>query len=248
MTQDMAMAITLDGNQAPPGLSAIKIVMKTTMSMTQTTGAVNTDGSVDAEITYDRVQIEMTMNGQPMPAAGVDQLAGKPFVVTYDRTGKVIEVKGTAPGLSPDLLKQTLAISTGNLPEAPIGIGEVATVPLDFTLPLPLPVPAPMKMVGETTIRLVSIDNDARSARFESTVLGKMGTDFPSPDGTSSMHLDFTMGGGGWTIVDLSKGIVHSSESTVTYDGALSMPAGAAPAGMPGMKLQGTMKTTVSGE
>ena len=250
MNQDMDMDISFDGNQAAPAVAGpMKVLITTTLAMTQKTGAVKPDGTLDAEITYDQIRTEMTMNGQTMPAEADTQLVGKPVVVTYNRSGEIVDVKGLpAAGLTTESFKQMMNSFYGNLPVTAIGVGEETSAPLDFSMPLPLPGGAPMKLVGQTRLKLVSIDKDAkgRSARFDSTVTGTMDMAIPSPDGTAGMSVDFTMTGTGTSVMDLEKRLLRSSESTATIDGKLKTAGGRGPAPLPGMSMRATIRVTIA--
>ena len=71
--------------------------------------------------------------------------------------------------------------------------------------------------------------------------------EFAVPTGNVKMTIDFTMSGGGSMLVNVVKGVLRSSESNATFGGKISMAPGAAPAPMPPMTLQGTIKTTITG-
>ena len=80
MTQDMDFDISIDGS-ALPGAGPMKMLMRLTMAMTQKTGPAKGDGTVDAEMTYDQLRTEISMNGQSMPAADANNpLVGKVIV------------------------------------------------------------------------------------------------------------------------------------------------------------------------
>jgi hypothetical protein len=246
MTQEMDFDISFDGAALPGVTGPMKMLMRSIVALTQKTGGLKADGSVDSELTYDESRTEISMNGQPMPAAGADdQLVGKTVVMTYNRNGEVVDIKGLPPGvLTDDTLKQMMASFYGNLPTAALSVGETAISPIEMALPLPLPGAGPMAMTGETRVKLVSIDKDAqgRSARLESTLDGKMVNEIASPDGKSQATMDFKMDGTGMMVMDLDKGVLRSGLSTVTFVGKIGMPGGAAATGMPGMNMRGTMK------
>lgn len=249
MTQEMDFDLSFDGPTAA-GLTSMTMQMRSTMALTQKTGPRKADGSVDAEVTYDEFRTELLMNGQAMPAGAGNEFVGKVVTLTYNRAGEIVGVKGLpAGGIPDDTFKQMMGTLLGNLPTTAIGVGETMTAPLDFSLPLPLPGTGPMKLDGETRITLVSIDKDAqgRSARFRSTVNGKMVNDTP-PAGTNGITFDFTIGGEGTTVMDLDKGVPRSTVSTSTLEGKLGMPAGAAPGNAPGMLMRGTIKVTMTGK
>ena len=250
MSQDMDFEMSFDGPSPVPGLTeSMKMLMRSTVAVTQKSGMQKADGTWDIELTYDKVQSDITMNGQSVSGRATDsQLVGKTVVMTYNRNGEIVDVKGLpGAGLTDEAFKQMLASFYGNLPVTALSIGETTVAPLDFPLPLPVPGAPPMKMTGETRMKLVSIDKDAqgRSARFESTLDGRMVSQIPSPDGTSTVMLDFRIGGEGSTVMDLDKGVIRSNVSTSTFDGKFDMPTGAATA-LPPMKLRGTMKVTIT--
>ena len=250
MTQEMDFEMSLDG-AAPPGLTGpMKMLVRTTMTVTQRIGPRRSDGTTEAELTFDQVQTEMSMNGQPMPGAGANNpFVGKPVVMTYGSNGEVVAAKGfPAAGLPDDVFQQFMGSVWGSMPATALAVGETATAPLDITLPLPIPVTAPMKMTGQTKVKLVSIDQDAqgRSARFEASMDGTMVADMASPDGKGRMTFNFTMGGDGFTVMDLDKGVMRSNQSTSTFTGKVGVPAGAAPAAMPSMNIRGVIKVTTT--
>ena len=254
MVQDMDVELSFDANApSAPAKGPMKLTNKATMTLTQKIGARKADGTVDAELTYDEIRTEMSINGQPLPATGAEtQLVGKAIVVTYSQSGEIVDVKGPpVAGLTTEALKQMMNSFYGNLPVAAIGVGEIASAPLDFALPLPLPGAAPMKMGGQARVKLVAIDTDAkgRSARFESTIDGKMLSNVELPLGSqkATMTFDFTMGGTGTSLMDLDKGLLRSSQSTSTFTGTIKTTGDAAPAAMPGMNMRGTIKVTITG-
>ncbi len=252
MIQEMVMDVSFDSAAAVPGLTPMRMSMTSTMGLTQKTGAVKPDGTLDAELTYDQIRAEMTMNGQPMPAADANnQLVGKTVIVTYNRNGEMVGIKGLpAAGLTDEAFKQMLGSLYGNLPVAALSVGETTTTPLELGLPLPLPGAGPMKMTGETRVKLVSIDKDARgrSARFDSALDGKMVTELGSPDGKAKMVMNFSMGGTGTMVMDLDRGVLRSGLTTITLVGKMDMPAGAAPAALPGMNMIATIKMTITSD
>ena len=133
MLQEKDIEILFDGPQGPIG--PMRMVTRSTPSMTQKTGAAAPNGTLEAEITYDTIRTEAFMNGQtlPMPDAG-SELVGKPVVVTYDRNGDIVDIRGVPTrGLTVDSFKQMVNAFHGDLPVAALGVGEVTSVPMDFS-------------------------------------------------------------------------------------------------------------------
>lgn len=251
MAQDMDMDLTIEGAGGLPGLTGpLKMVMRNTMDITQRVGARKPDGLVDAEITYDQVKIEMTLNGQTLPTSTPSGILNTKVTVTYNGNGEIVDVKGLPDtGAMPaDSFKQMMTTFYGNLPAEPVGVGETASVPINFTLPLPIPGASAMKLAGDTKMKFVSLERDAggnRSARLESAMDGKMTGAFPSPDGKNSMGLDFLLKGSGTTVMDLTKGVLRSGIASITIDGKLELGAGA-PVAVPPMRLHATMTVTMA--
>lgn len=250
MTQDMDFDVAIvGGGAAQAGDTSMKMLMRLTTALTQKTGPLKADGSVDAELTYDQIAAEMSMNGQQMPASEVAGLVGKAVVVTYNANGDVVGVKGLpeASGLTDESFRQMLSSFSGSLPATALGVGETTSGPLNLALPVPLPFPGGLMMTGETILKLVSLDRDAqgRTARFDSTINGKMDSAIPSPDGKSQVKFDFTMIGDGTVIMDLDKGVPRSNVATSTFNGRMNVPAGAAPGAM-SMTMRGTAKIVMS--
>ena len=248
MIQEVDIEILFDGT---PGLAGpMKMVTRSTLSMTQKTGAAASNGTLEAEITYNAIRTETSVNGQvlPMPDDG-SELVGKPVVVTYNRNGVIADIRGLpAGGLTAESFKQMLNSFYGSLPVTALGIGEVASVPLDVRFPLPFPGAGPMQMSGDSRLKLATIENDGkgRIARFESTIDGTISSPLPTPDPTVTMSLDLTMRGSGRMVTDIENRFIRSNDSLVTIDGTVRPTAGPGPTA-PGMTMRGSITVSITG-
>jgi hypothetical protein len=195
----------------------------------------------------------MMMNDQPMQIGDkVDQFIGKKITTTFNSRGELIDLKVPPDlGLPEESFKELLKSLYGNLPQTQLGVGEVATAPLDFTIPLPVPGAPPIKIDGLIKSTLVSVEKDAtgRTAKFDQTMDGKMVGDLevPGPTGQIKMSLDFKLNGGGGMLMNVDKGFLKSSDSKMTFGGKLKMTGESSATKLPTINFQGTMKVTVTG-
>jgi len=253
VVQETEMEVSFEGNALPPGVTGpMKMITKVTIAMTQKTGSPNAEGDIEAELTYDDVRTESTMNGQPMPANNASaSFTGKKMSVTFDKQGGVVNVKVPADvGLPEETFKQMLKSMYGNLPDTSIAVGETTAVPLDFTIPLPLPGAAPLKMQGDAKHTLASIEttSEGRIAKFDHLMDGKMVSDIELslPTGKVQLSVDFKMTGGGTMLTNLDKGILASSETTANFDGTFKVSGGSNTPPVPPMSLHGKTKSTTT--
>jgi hypothetical protein len=255
MVQDMELNLSFEGEstsaEALP--EPIKMLSRTVFALTQKVGAPDKDGNITSELTYDEVTSEMSMNGQPIQlgdAAG--KFIGQKVVATFNKKGDMIDLKVPPDlGLSEEVFKKMLKSLYGDLPQTPLGVGESATTPLDFTIPLPVPGAPPLKIDGQIKSTLIALEKDAtgRIAKFNQTVDGKMisDLDIPKPNGQIKMSLDFKLNGGGDMVMDIDKGVLKSSDSKATFDGKLKITDASNATKPPTINMQGTMKTSVTG-
>jgi len=253
--QDMELNMSFESETPSTGASPepMKMVARAVFAMTQKVGAPDKEGNVSAEVTYDEVSSEMLINGQPLQIGDkVDKFIGKKITTTFNSRGEMIDLKIPPDlGLPEESLKQLLKSIYGNLPQTPLGVGEVATAPLDFTIPLPIPGAPPMKIDGLIKSTLVSVEKDAtsRTAKFDQTMDGKLVGDLevPGPTGRVKMSFDFKLNGGGGMLMNVDKGFLKSSDSKMTFGGKLKMAGESGATNLPTINLQGTMKVTVTG-
>lgn len=255
IAQDMDLDMSFEG-ESPIGAASptpIKILGKTVFGMTLKVGAPNKDGNIVSELTYDEVSSETTMNGQPMNLGDAQsKLVGQKIQHTFNRQGEMIDFKiPSSLGLSEASFKEMLKSIYGDLPQTTLGVGEVATAPLDFKIPLPVPGAPPLKMDGQIKYTLSSIEKGAtgRAAKFNQAVEGKMVSDMEIPklDGAIRMRVDFKLSGGGAVVMDIDRGVMRSSDSKAIFGGQLKMTGAAGEIKPPIINLQGTIRTTVTG-
>ena len=254
MIQETDLEITFEGD-LPAELAAMnptKMLIKSTVGMTQKNGAANKQGQVEAVITYDQFESEMNINGTSMPVGGAaDQLVGKNFTAVYDEKGNLIDVKTPDSSLMPaDLFKQMMQQLLKGLPTEPMSIGETATLPLNMSFPLPLPGAKPINFEGQTVSKLVAVDKEAsnRLAKFVQTVAAKVASslDLPGPDGGSvKLGLDFQLNGDGAIQINIDKRLLKLSESKINIEGKLSSPDKSGP--FPVISIKGVIKVMVTG-
>jgi hypothetical protein len=254
MVQETDVDISFDGDSSLPAavMVPVKLATKTVVGITQKSGVANAQGHIAAEITYDEITSEATMNGQPMPANDPSRsFVGKKVTVMFDKEGNVLDIKVPADvGIPEEAFRQMLKSMYGNLPAIRLGVGESTTVPLDFTLPLPIPGAAPLKMDGDVKHTLASIERDTagRIAKFDHAIIGKMVTDvdMAASNGKVKMSLDFNINGGGAMVRDLDKGLVRTSDTKAAFEGKIKITAESSAPQMPSMNLHGTTRTTTT--
>jgi hypothetical protein len=193
------------------------------------------------------------LNGVPLELGDMaSKFIGKKAMVTFNKRGEMIDVKMPPDlGLPEEAFKEMLKSLYGSLPQTPIGLGEIATAPLDFTVPIPLPGAPPMKMDGQMTFKLISVEKDAtgRIAKFDQTMDGKMVNDVEVslPTGKIKMSLDLKLNGGGDLVMNVDKGVLKSSDSKATFGGKIKTTRESSETQLPTANLHGTIKLTVTG-
>lgn len=251
--QDVEIEISFEGDSSSEDAlpSPMKMRAKTVFALTQKVGAPDKDGNVVSELIYDDVSSEMTMNGQPMLLGDADRkFIGKKVLTTF-RQGEMIDIQIPPDlGLSEEAFKKMLKPFYGDLNQTALGVGEIATTPLDFTVPLPVPGAPPLKVDGQIKYTLASVEKGAmgRIAKFNQTIDGKMAADVevPLPTGKVTMNADFNLNGGGDVVMNVEKGTMESTHSKITFGGKLKMANDSSATKSPTINMQGTMKTTAT--
>jgi hypothetical protein len=204
-----------------------------------------------AEITYDEILVERSINGKPVPVENAGgMLAGKTVTFTYDGKGNVIDVKAPPDiGFSGDSLKEMMG-SLVSLPDVPLAIGETATMPFSMPLPIPSPGEEPLNMKGRARYKLLELlkDGSDRIARFEQTVEAKLDTtvDLPLPSGLAKVYLNFSVTGGGGVQLNVDKGVVKSGDVLSTIDGSMYMIPQGSDKKMQALTVHGTTRTSAT--
>ena len=255
MVQDVEMDLSFEGEIPAAGAlpGPMKMMARTVFALTQKVGAPDREGNFISELTYDEVSSEMTMNGQPMQIGNPSgKFTGQKIMTTFNRQGEMIDLKmPPSLELSEESFKKMMKSFYGDLPQTPIGVGEIVTTPLDFTFPLPVPGGAPMKIEGQIKYALASIEKGetGRIAKFNQKVEGNMVSDMemPRPKGHRKMSLDFKLNGGGDMVMDVDRGVLKSSDSKTTFAGKLKMIDESNAAKSTVVNMQGAFKTTIMG-
>jgi hypothetical protein len=61
------------------------------------------------------------------------------------------------------------------------------------------------------------------------------------------MQFDFVLSGGGTTVIDLARGVLRSSVTTINMNGTIGMGNGTPP-GLPPMRMRATVTNTMASE
>jgi hypothetical protein len=252
-TQEIVMDISFDGEvpEQLAAMKAMKIEVKSVVGMVLKTGPLDKDGRLEAEISFDQADTEMTMGGNPLPGGGMTKnIIGKKIKIILDSKGTLVDLS-TPDDLaaSRDMIKQMLQSLYGNLPKEPIGIGETAILPFNLDYPLPLPGAPPMKFDGQVKTKLLALEPDAdgRIAKFEQTIYAKIlnNINLDSPSGKFAMNLDLKLNGGGISQFNVDKGLEKASEMNLNLDGRIGIKIDPQ---LPDMLFKGTIKISVIGK
>ena len=168
MVQDMEMNMSYESEtpSVAPLPEPMKLAIIAVVALTQKIGAPDKEGNVTAEMTYDEFSSETKVNGQPIELGDIaGKFIGKKAIVTFNKRGEMIDINMPPDlGLPEEAFKELLKSLYGSLPKTPIGLGEVATAPLDFTVPIPV-AGAPPK--GLSTRPRRCWPTDRRSTAYE---------------------------------------------------------------------------------
>jgi hypothetical protein len=256
MTQAMDMEISAqdadEAGAATTPASTTKMLGKTVFAFTQKSGNQDKQGHLPVDVTYDQITVERSINGVPTPGEGLGRdLVGRTVRMTYDRDGKVVDVKLPADlAMSSDALRETMSSLLGNLPKAPLAIGEAASVPFSAPLPVPTPAGNDLKMTGEMRYTLVSVERDGkdRVAKYEQTLEAQLVTvaQLDLPSGPGKVHISFRLSGRGGLVLNIDKGVVNSGDVQSTIDGNMYMSPAGSEAKLHTLTLHGTTRTSAA--
>jgi hypothetical protein len=237
---DFTMA-NMPGGAGTAGESA-KLGGKTQIEMTMRVGAPDAQGRMSAEVAYDSITANVTVNGVPLSTnSAVAPLQGQTMTATYDAQGALVDVKApdslAASGVD---LKELLMTLMGRMPTTSLAVGETATIPLDVPFPLPMSGGQSTHLTGQAVYKLISIarDGDARIAHLDYTTDAKMASEMPIGD-RGSLTMDVRMTGGGTCQWNVDRRYMKGSDQKMTFEGSVS--------GGPDMTIHGTMRVQMEG-
>ncbi len=252
-TQHMEMDITAEGMPQTSSPMIRKLVTDYVFGFTEKTGPLTEQGNVDAEVAYDRISLSQSIDGKPLPTLSMDkELVGKSITFTFDREGKIVDVKLPAEAIaSGDTLKDMMNSLFGSIPAGLIGIGETVTKPFSMPLPLPTPSPDPLTITGQTGYRLLAVTREGMEtiARMDQVVEASLRRklEIPLPEGKATVDIDFQVSGTGELLLNLGKGIMKSNRLHLTIKGLMITTSDPANAPPQILKLNGVSRMTSSG-
>ncbi len=248
--QEMEMDATMDGMSQTSGPVSMKMASKTVFDFSEKTGAPKDQGKIDADVTYDKISSDKILNGKPMPpdALGV-QLVGKTITFTYDKDGRVVDVRVPPDiDLSAETLKQMMNSFQGNLPAGEMAIGDTTSTPFSMPLPIPAPGLAALNATGQATYRLAALEKEGADliAKLDQIVEAGLVTtvDLPLVKGTAKVSIDFKVSGTGGLQLNLTRGIMKINQQQLAIDGDMKMTSDSTETPSGTLKLHGTSKMT----
>ncbi len=250
IVQEMEMDATMDGAPQTTGPVSMKMVNKTVIDFTEKTGAPKEQGRIDADVTYDKISSDKILNGKAMPPDNLgDQLVGKTITFTYDRDGRVADVRVPPDiDLSAETLRQMMNSLQGDLPAGEMAIGDTASMPFSMPLPIPTPGLADLKATGEARYKLVALEKEGADliAKLDQVVQAGLVTtvDLALTKGTVKVSIDFKVSGTGRLQLNLTRGIMKMNEQDLAIDGDMRMAGDSAETPSGTLKLHGKSKMT----
>src|SRR5579872_4585653 len=137
MATDIKMSMSSDtaDTPLPPQLNqpfGMSMVIEGDMNV----GAPDEQGRYDARLILDVFSMDATFGGQPAPRPGpMLDVAGKEFVMTFDRQGAIVDMKVPPELGNPDAVRKMLTSLTGLSAPITLAIGETVTRPTEFGFP-----------------------------------------------------------------------------------------------------------------
>ena len=250
--QEMEMDATMEGGPQKAGPVSMKMVSKTVFSFTEKTGAAGEAGKIDADVTYDAITSDKSLNGKPMPPDNLGaELVGKTITFTFDENGRVSDVRvPQGIDLSAEMLKQMMNSFQGNLPSAEMAVGDTTSTPFSMPLPIPTPGPSPLNATGEARYRLQALEREGEDliARLDLSIEAGLVTtlDLPVAASAAKVGINFKVTGIGGLRLNLSRGILKTNEQQLTIEGDMKVTSESTETPLQTLKLNGTSKMTAN--
>jgi hypothetical protein len=244
------MDATMDGVPQTSGPVSMKMSNKTVFDFTEKTGASKDQGKIDADVTYDKITSDKILNGKPMPPDNLGvQLVGKTITFTYDKDGRVTDVRVPPDiDLSADTLKQMMNSLQGNLPAGEMAIGDTTSTPFSMPLPIPTPGLTALNATGQARYKLVALEKEGADviAKLDQVVEAGLVTtvNLPLAKGAAKVSIDFKVSGAGGLQLNLTRGIMKMNEQSLAIDGDMKMTSDSTETPTGTLKLHGTSKMT----
>ncbi len=243
MTQDVDMAMTVEGEGAPTTGGPMKTSGQISVTMDQKIGAVDATGLLPVEVTYTDAGGEMTVNGQAMKLSQMrDQVVGKSLKLQLDAAGGVS--KADVPEgleMSEQMLRQMWESFAGRIPATPLAVGEKFTMPLSIPMPIPVAGEQGTKLEGTVTTTLAKVEGTGanRLAYLDQVFEGGLNTAVKRTADSPEVKVNMKMSGTGRVTVDLARGVMPSGDTTFKINGEVTGPSPTG--GSIVMKMDGTM-------
>lgn len=218
VTTRQEVLLRVGANPEEPGPAYLH--NKNSVSFTQTNGAFAADGTLQAQLAIERLELDESLAGNPRKLEDPSALTGRILVVTLDRTGKLLAIK-----VPPDMrafsarLTQLLAGAYGIvnfLPPVELHVGGQTTQTSDLPMRLPGNVAAgPLQAQTTLTMQALEKPGKDRIARLQQAV----------EVATSTSLVQVT--GGGNIAVNVDRGFVSGADTEWKIAGTLPASAGA---------------------
>jgi hypothetical protein len=251
MAMETDFDISIEHPDLPAALKPMKMGTKIVMGMSQKTGAFNKQGQLEAELTFEKLSLDFSMNGTPSTGGELDKIIGKKIIVIYNSKRELADINASdIPGVSIDSLTQMLSSLYEYLPEKPISVGETENLPLTLDFPLTEITPEALKIRGELKTKLITVEMgaDGRIANFETTEEAKILQPIESslPAGKSKMEIEVKVKGSGKYRYNLDNELPRDGESIHIFEGKLIEPSPTGERQSPGISIKGTRKISFS--
>lgn len=254
ISQKMDLQVTSDAPLPAsfpiPLILPMKLAGTIDVSILQKAGKLDDKGLYTLESTVRPTQMAFTMNGMFLPTPSAGDKSSNSFSLTLDRNGRI---QGTSSAQSA-ALASIQDIMVKFMPTGELEAGVPVSTPINMEIPLPIPGVKPFRLVGETSVKLVSVEGEgaARVATVEVKAKGTLNgnIEFGVPGGKekTSIQLELRLAGGGNLKMNPEKGFVSSMEQDVALDGTflVSLPGVKEP--IPPIRLKGGLRITSSGK
>jgi hypothetical protein len=198
-----------------------KVILKAITEFVLKSGPVDDQGRFEVEITCEDSSGELTLDGASLPFDDdMKKSIGKKFTITFNREGKVFDVKGASDvaGLT-KYFSRIRELIYDNIPKGELSIGETSVFSVNMAAP-EIFEKGTFKYRGDMKSKLVAVVNDAgyRIAKFDQTFEAKLTpTETNSQSETGGVSEDLKISGNGTLEINLDKSLLKAYQMKMIF-------------------------------